>query len=147
MPCPGHDRRSTGREFENENQFDLGTVPLHRRRSPQSCNTTFIQQALTLPDDALAAAAASYGVGTDWKLPVGIFGGSRARPTRTGTDEGGRRDRPGRGADEPGRSWRWSPPGIASGKPAAPVEVVGADARRAGAAAGPASRCSTRSGR
>ena len=42
----------------------------------QSCNTTFIQQALQLPDPALAEAAASYGVGSDWQLPVGIFSGS-----------------------------------------------------------------------
>jgi cell division protein FtsI/penicillin-binding protein 2 len=37
-----------GREFENEDQFDLGTVPFTEAFA-QSCNTTFIQQALTLP--------------------------------------------------------------------------------------------------
>ena len=79
-----------GREFENEDQFDLGTVPFTEAFA-QSCNTTFIQQALELPDGALAEAAASYGVGSDWQLPVGIFGGSvpadaparRRRPTRS----------------------------------------------------------------
>src|SRR3712207_9376010 len=41
----------------------------------QSCNTTFMEQGLQLPDDALAGAAASYGVGTDWQLPVDVFSG------------------------------------------------------------------------
>ena len=53
-----------GREFQNENKFDLGTVTLTQAFA-QSCNTTFIQQGLTLPDDALAKAAQLYGVGAD----------------------------------------------------------------------------------
>ena len=89
VPCPGT-TVVEGREFENEDQFDLGTVPFTEAFA-QSCNTTFIQQALTLPDDALAAAAASYGVGTDWDLPVDVFSGERPataparrrRPTRS----------------------------------------------------------------
>jgi cell division protein FtsI/penicillin-binding protein 2 len=68
VPCPGT-TTVEGREFENEDQFDLGTVPLTEAFA-QSCNTTFIQQGLTLPDGALAAAAASYGVGSDWQLPT-----------------------------------------------------------------------------
>ena len=74
VPCPGT-TVVEGREFENQDQFDLGTVPFTEAFA-QSCNTTFIQQALELPDGALAEAAASYGVGTDWQLPVGVFGGS-----------------------------------------------------------------------
>ena len=106
MPCPGT-TVVDGREFENQDQFDLGTVPF-RQAFAQSCNTTFIQQALELPDPALAEAAAGYGVGTDWQLPVGIFSGSV--PERQHRhDEGRRRHRPGRGADEPGRSWPWWP--------------------------------------
>jgi len=42
-----------GREFENEDQFDLGTVPFTEAFA-QSCNTTFIQAGLELPDPALA---------------------------------------------------------------------------------------------
>jgi len=74
VPCPGT-ITVEGREFENENKFDLGTVPLTTAFA-QSCNTTFIQQGLQLPDDALSRAAASYGVGSHWKLPVAIFSGS-----------------------------------------------------------------------
>jgi cell division protein FtsI/penicillin-binding protein 2 len=122
VPCPGT-TTVDGREFENEDQFDLGTVPLTEAFA-QSCNTTFIQQALTLPGGALAAAAASYGVGSDWQLPVGIFSGS-VPATSTGTTEA---------ADAIGQGEVLMSPaqmalvaaGIASGTPAAPVEVVGA---------------------
>lgn len=132
VPCPGT-TTVDGREFENEDQFDLGTVSLTEAFA-QSCNTTFIQQALTLPDGALSAAAAGYGVGTDWQLPVGIFSGS-VPAASTGTTEA---------ADAIGQGEVLMSPaqmalvaaGIASGTPAAPVEVVGAPA--AGAApAGP----------
>jgi len=132
VPCPGT-TTVDGREFENEDQFDLGTVSLTEAFA-QSCNTTFIQQALTLPAGALSAAAAGYGVGSDWQLPVGIFSGS-VPATSTGTTEA---------ADAIGQGEVLMSPaqmalvaaGIASGTPAAPVEVVGAPA--AGAApAGP----------
>ncbi|TFV83182.1 penicillin-binding protein, partial [Blastococcus sp. CT_GayMR20] len=74
VACPGT-TTVEGREFENQDQFDLGTVPFTEAFA-QSCNTTFIQQALELPGPALSDAARSYGVGTDWELPVGLFGGS-----------------------------------------------------------------------
>lgn len=123
VACPGT-TVVDGREFENEDQFDLGTVPL-RQAFAQSCNTTFIQQALDLPDGALAAAAASYGVGTDWTLPVDVFSG-QVPATSTGTTKA---------ADAIGQGEVLISPaqlalvaaGIASGKPAPPVEVVGAD--------------------
>ncbi|MGY2005251.1 penicillin-binding transpeptidase domain-containing protein [Blastococcus sp. SYSU DS1024] len=114
-----------GREFENQDQFDLGTVPFTEAFA-QSCNTTFIQQALELPDPALAEAAAAYGVGTDWELPVDIFSGSVPRDS-TGT---------GKAADAIGQGRVLMSPaqmalvmaGIAGGTPVAPVEVVGAEA-------------------
>jgi cell division protein FtsI/penicillin-binding protein 2 len=123
VPCPGT-TTVEGREFENEDQFDLHTVPLTEAFA-QSCNTTFIQQGIALPDDALAKAAASYGVGSDWKLPVGIFSG-KVPADATGTTKA---------ADQIGQGQVVMSPaqmalvvaGIASGKPAAPVEVVGAD--------------------
>jgi cell division protein FtsI/penicillin-binding protein 2 len=123
VPCPGT-TVVDGREFENEDQFDLGTVPF-REAFAQSCNTTFIQQALQLPDGALAAAAASYGVGTDWKLPVGIFSGA-VPATSTGTTKA---------ADAIGQGEVLMSPAqlalvaaaIGSGTPAPPVEVVGGE--------------------
>jgi cell division protein FtsI/penicillin-binding protein 2 len=121
VPCPGT-TTVEGREFENEDQFDLGTVPL-REAFAESCNTTFIQQALTLPDNALSAAAASYGVGSDWQLPVGVFSGA-VPATSTGTTKA---------ADAIGQGEVLMSPvqlalvaaGIASGTPSPPVEVVG----------------------
>ncbi|WP_231851691.1 penicillin-binding transpeptidase domain-containing protein [Modestobacter italicus] len=122
VPCPGT-TTVEGREFENEDQFDLGTVPFTEAFA-QSCNTTFIQQGLALPDDALAQAAAFYGVGSDWQLPVGIFSGD-VPADATGTTKA---------ADQIGQGQVLMSPaqmalvaaGIASGTPAAPVEVVGA---------------------
>jgi cell division protein FtsI/penicillin-binding protein 2 len=122
VPCPGT-TTVDGRQFQNENKFDLGTVSLTVAFA-QSCNTTFIQQAMTLPDDALAAAAHSYGVGATWKLPVGIFSGS-VPAAATGTTKA---------ADAIGQGQVVMSPaalalvaaGIASGKPAPPAEVVGA---------------------
>jgi cell division protein FtsI/penicillin-binding protein 2 len=121
VPCPGT-TVVEGREFENENKFDLGTVPLTTAFA-ESCNTTFIQLALGLPDGALAAAAASYGVGSDWQLPVGIFGGSVPEDS-TGTTKA---------ADAIGQGEVLMSPAqmalvaasIAGGKTVAPVEVVG----------------------
>ncbi|MGY1832863.1 penicillin-binding transpeptidase domain-containing protein [Geodermatophilus sp. SYSU D01180] len=123
VPCPGT-TVVEGREFENQDQFDLGTVPFTEAFA-QSCNTTFIQAGLQLPDDALAAAAASYGVGSDWQLPVDVFSGS-VPADATGTTKA---------ADAIGQGQVLVSPaqmalvaaGVASGTPAAPVEVVGAD--------------------
>ncbi|MGY1780520.1 penicillin-binding transpeptidase domain-containing protein [Geodermatophilus sp. SYSU D01036] len=123
VPCPGT-TVVEGREFENQDQFDLGTVPFTEAFA-RSCNTTFIQAGLELPDDALAAAAASYGVGSDWQLPVDVFSGS-VPADATGTTKA---------ADAIGQGQVLVSPaqmalvvaGVASGTPAAPVEVVGAD--------------------
>jgi len=123
VPCPAT-TTVEGRQFKNAHNLDLGTVPVTEAFA-QSCNTTFIQAALGLPDRALAEAAASYGVGSDWKLPVGIFSGSVPTDS-TGT---------GKAADAIGQGQVEMSPaqlalvaaGVASGKPAPPVEVVGAD--------------------
>ncbi len=123
VPCPGT-TVVEGREFENQDQFDLGTVPFTEAFA-ESCNTTFIQQGLQLPDPALAEAAASYGVGTDWQLPVGIFSGSVPGDS-TGTTKAANMIGQGQVLMSPAQMALVAA-GIASGTPAAPVEVVGAD--------------------
>jgi cell division protein FtsI/penicillin-binding protein 2 len=128
VACPGT-TTVEGREFENQDQFDLGTVPFSEAFA-QSCNTTFIQQALGLPDGALAEAAASYGVGADWQLPVSIFSGSVPSDS-TGTTKAANAIGQGEVLMSPAQLALVAA-GIASGTPAAPVEVVG------GEAAGPA---------
>ncbi|MFD2091272.1 penicillin-binding transpeptidase domain-containing protein [Blastococcus deserti] len=128
VPCPGT-TTVEGREFENQDQFDLGTVPFTESFA-QSCNTTFIQQALQLPDGALAEAASSYGVGAEWDLPVGIFSGSVPSDS-TGTTKAANAIGQGEVLMSPAQLALVAA-GIAGGTPAAPVEVVG------GEAAGPA---------
>lgn len=68
-----------GKEFENEDQFDLGTVPLTTAFA-KSCNTTFTALAQRLDDAALTGAAALYGVGERWQLTAASFGGSVPAP-------------------------------------------------------------------
>lgn len=68
-----------GKRFQNEDRFDLGRVPL-RTAFAKSCNTTFTGLSRRLDDAALPAAAAAYGVGSAWTLPVPSFGGSVPAP-------------------------------------------------------------------
>ncbi|TYP82703.1 penicillin-binding transpeptidase domain-containing protein [Blastococcus xanthinilyticus] len=123
VPCPAT-TTVEGREFENQDQFDLGTVPFTEAFA-QSCNTTFIQQGLQLPDAALADAAAAYGVGTDWNLPVDVFSGSVPRDS-TGTTKAANAIGQGQVLMSPAQLALVAA-GIASGTPAAPVEVVGGE--------------------
>jgi cell division protein FtsI/penicillin-binding protein 2 len=63
-----------GKQFQNENKFDLGTVPL-RTAFAKSCNTTFTALSQRLPRRALADAAAKYGIAAGYRLPVPSFDG------------------------------------------------------------------------
>lgn len=78
VACPGT-TVVHGKQFQNEDRFDLGTVPM-RTAFARSCNTTFTALSQRLPDTGLSSAAAAYGVGTEWTLPVGSFGGSVPAP-------------------------------------------------------------------
>jgi cell division protein FtsI/penicillin-binding protein 2 len=121
VPCPGT-TVVEGREFENQNKFDLGTVPFTEAFA-QSCNTTFIQQALDLPGSALAEAAASYGVGSDWNLPVTVFSGAVPSDS-TGTTKAANAIGQGEVLMSPAQLALVAA-GVASGSPKPPVEVVG----------------------
>jgi cell division protein FtsI/penicillin-binding protein 2 len=66
--CPGT-ITFDGREIPNEDKFDLGTVPL-RTAFAQSCNTTFAQLAVNLPNDALTNTAKQLGLGSDFTVPA-----------------------------------------------------------------------------
>ncbi|HWC78560.1 MAG TPA: penicillin-binding transpeptidase domain-containing protein [Pseudonocardiaceae bacterium] len=65
--CPGT-TTIEGRVIPNENQFNLGQVPLITAFA-QSCNTTFSQVAAGLSADALPKAARQLGVGVDYTIP------------------------------------------------------------------------------
>jgi len=77
--CPGT-TVVYGKEFENEDKFDLGRIAL-REAFAHSCNTTFTGLSQQLDPSSLRQAAALYGVGTDWKLTASSFGGSVPVPT------------------------------------------------------------------
>ncbi len=78
VPCPGTVVVG-GREFQNEDRFDLGTVPF-RTAFAESCNTTFTTAVQQLPTGSLEAAATSFGVGASWDLPVDVFTGELPPP-------------------------------------------------------------------
>jgi len=65
--CPG---RVTveDRTIPNEDEFDLGTVPLSSAFS-HSCNTTMAALADKLPADALPKTAKLFGIGVDYVIP------------------------------------------------------------------------------
>jgi cell division protein FtsI/penicillin-binding protein 2 len=123
VACPGT-TTVEGREFENQDQFDLGTVSFTEALA-QSCNTTFIQQALELPDAALAEAAASYGVGIDWKLPVPVFSGSVPSDS-TGTTKAANAIGQGQVLMSP-LQMALVAAGVAGGAPVGPIEVAGTE--------------------
>lgn len=66
-PCPG---RVTveNRTIPNDDEFDLGTVPLTTAFA-RSCNTTMAALADKLPADALPKMARTFGIGVDFVIP------------------------------------------------------------------------------
>ncbi|SUE15554.1 putative penicillin-binding protein [Rhodococcus gordoniae] len=67
LPCPGV--ASIGsRTIPNDENFDLGSVPLHTAFA-FSCNTTMGRLALDLPPEALRATAERLGLGIDYVTP------------------------------------------------------------------------------
>jgi cell division protein FtsI/penicillin-binding protein 2 len=68
-----------GRLFRNFEDSSLGSVPFGTAFA-QSCNTAFISAAADVPDDALAAAAKSFGFNTDYSVGLDTEGGSFPAP-------------------------------------------------------------------
>lgn len=67
LPCPGT-ATINGRTIPNDDQFDLGQVPLHTAFA-KSCNTTIAALAAELPADALSTTALQFGLGVDYVAP------------------------------------------------------------------------------
>ncbi|MEN0138314.1 MAG: penicillin-binding transpeptidase domain-containing protein [Rhodococcus sp. (in: high G+C Gram-positive bacteria)] len=67
LPCPGTENIE-GRQIPNDDNFDLGAVPLHTAFA-RSCNTTMGRLAVGLPPDALQKAALQFGLGVDYVTP------------------------------------------------------------------------------
>jgi len=68
-----------GRTIPNENKFVLGQIPL-RSAFAHSCNTTFASLGDRTDPAAFERAAAGYGIGAGWQLPVASFSGSVPPP-------------------------------------------------------------------
>ncbi|MDT5279883.1 MAG: hypothetical protein QOJ20_1078 [Mycobacterium sp.] len=64
VACPGSENIE-GRQIPNDDNFDLGQVPLHTAFA-RSCNTTMGRLAVNLPPDGLTKAAAQLGLGIDY---------------------------------------------------------------------------------
>lgn len=67
VSCPGTENIE-GRQIPNDDNFELGDVPLHTAFA-RSCNTTMGRLAVDLPPDALTKAAAQLGLGIDFVAP------------------------------------------------------------------------------
>ncbi|NMD60198.1 UNVERIFIED_ORG: MecA-like transpeptidase family protein [Nocardia globerula] len=67
LPCPGTENVE-GRQIPNDDEFDLGSVPLHTAFA-HSCNTTMARLAVGLPADALHNAGLQFGLGVDYVTP------------------------------------------------------------------------------
>lgn len=67
VACPGTENIE-GRQIPNDDNFELGEVPLHTAFA-RSCNTTMGRLAVDLPSDALTKAAAQLGLGIDYTAP------------------------------------------------------------------------------
>ncbi|WP_431957945.1 penicillin-binding transpeptidase domain-containing protein [Nocardia lijiangensis] len=67
LPCPGS-ANIEGRRIPNDDNFDLGRVPLHTAFA-RSCNTTMGMLGVQLPPDGLTNAAAQLGLGIDYVTP------------------------------------------------------------------------------
>ena len=66
-PCPGT-VTVENRTIPNEDEFELGTVPLSTAFA-RSCNTTMASLADQLPPDALPNMARLFGIGVDFDIP------------------------------------------------------------------------------
>lgn len=78
VPCPATNTVD-GRKFENAGRFALGDVPFTTAFA-RSCNSTFTDLGTRLAPEALTRAAAQFGIGTPWDLPVDVVTGSVAEP-------------------------------------------------------------------
>ncbi len=67
LPCPG-EATINGRTIPNDDEFDLGEVPLHTAFA-QSCNTTIAALTADLPADSLHETALQFGLGVDYVAP------------------------------------------------------------------------------
>ncbi|WP_346764707.1 penicillin-binding transpeptidase domain-containing protein [Rhodococcus sp. HNM0569] len=67
LPCPGTENIE-GRQIPNDEEFDLGEVPLHTAFA-RSCNTTMGRLAVSMAPNQLHDTALQLGLGVDFVTP------------------------------------------------------------------------------
>ncbi|MGO9294214.1 MAG: penicillin-binding transpeptidase domain-containing protein [Streptosporangiaceae bacterium] len=81
-PIPCNSTNNVGGEVfaNNPAEPDLGTQPPFRTDFAHACGTAFAGLSLQLQPRELARAAAGFGIGADWKLPLTSFSGTMRTP-------------------------------------------------------------------
>lgn len=86
VPCP-EQRIVSGQTFRNDQvSLPAGEAPSFRSDFANSCDTAFVGLSRKLPDGELRRAAATFGIGGQWNLPLPAFTGTVPRTT----DEAGK---------------------------------------------------------
>ncbi|GAA2756297.1 penicillin-binding transpeptidase domain-containing protein [Actinopolymorpha rutila] len=65
-----------GYRFTNQDEFTLPPGSTFRDAFAHSCNTAFVRARVRIDDDALARAAAAFGIGGTWDTGVSTYDGS-----------------------------------------------------------------------
>ncbi len=77
-----HGFRVNGQTFANVPATPrLGKPPLFSKDFANACSTAFAALSLNLTPDELTRAAAEFGIGSRWQLPIPAFTGGMSRPS------------------------------------------------------------------
>lgn len=79
LGCPKY-ATVDGRQFHNQNEFELGPATTLHEAFIRSCNTAFIEHRAELAGGQLAATAEAFGVGGDWDAGLATFDGRVPEP-------------------------------------------------------------------
>jgi len=84
IPCMNQNRVG-GRTFRNiPPESALGPQPPFQKDFARACGTAFAGLSLRLHPSELTSAAAKFGIGARWRLPLRAFAGSMASPADVG---------------------------------------------------------------
>ncbi|WP_227870299.1 penicillin-binding transpeptidase domain-containing protein [Streptomyces otsuchiensis] len=80
LGCPKY-ATVDGRQFHNQNEFELGPSTTLHEAFIRSCNTTFIENRDALSGGQLTAAAEAFGLGGEWDTGITAYSGSVPDPS------------------------------------------------------------------
>jgi cell division protein FtsI/penicillin-binding protein 2 len=79
LGCPKY-ATVDGRQFHNQDEFELGPGTTLHQAFIRSCNTAFIEHRAQLAGAALAGTAEAFGIGGTWDAGLNTFDGSVPEP-------------------------------------------------------------------